>query len=308
MKIGNLDITNPKIGTTSINKVYMGNNKVWERFSFLLDGLTGSTGGFSLRKLKSSYTGNAVQVRRSSDNTTQDIGFVNNQLDVTSLNTFCSGTNGFVSIWYNQSDASNNLVQATSTNQPKIYDSVNGVELQNGNPALSFNGSKHMTVNNNSFASLSTLKNIVVVNKPTSDAVMMLIGKGYFSASEWTFYTLNASALGLKYRFGLDGALYFNNSSTNTILNVYSLYFASFVSNTLNGFNSYNNGQLYLQDDITTNFSGSTTYNLTLGMSSRYPGQYYFTGTMQEVLLFSSDQTSNRTTIENNINTNYTIY
>jgi|SaaInlV_125m_DNA_1040241.scaffolds.fasta_scaffold02731_18 hypothetical protein len=29
MKIGNLDITNPKIGTTPINKVYVGNNKVW---------------------------------------------------------------------------------------------------------------------------------------------------------------------------------------------------------------------------------------------------------------------------------------
>lgn len=276
-------------------------------FTLLLDGLTDSTGGFSLRKLKSSYTGNAVQVRRSSDNTTQDIGFVNNQLDVTSLNTFCSGTNGFVSIWYNQSDASNNLVQATSTNQPKIYDSVNGVELQNGKPALSFNNGEHMTVNNNSFASLSTLKNIVVVNKPTSDALMMLIGKGYFSTGEWTFYTLNAYSNGLKYRFGLDASLYYDNINPPTILNVYSLYFASFV-NGLNGFNSYNNGQLYLQDDISTNLNGNTSYNLVLGMSSRYPGQYYFTGTMQEVLLFSSDQTANKTTIENNINTNYTIY
>ncbi len=33
MKIGNLDITNPKIGNVEINKVYSGVNLVWERVS-----------------------------------------------------------------------------------------------------------------------------------------------------------------------------------------------------------------------------------------------------------------------------------
>jgi hypothetical protein len=43
---------------------------------------------YSLRKLCSSYTGKAVKVRRSSDNATQDIGFVGSNFDVASLRTF----------------------------------------------------------------------------------------------------------------------------------------------------------------------------------------------------------------------------
>ena len=117
-------------------KIISSNNS--SESSLLLDNLSGSTGAFSLRKLNSSYTGNAIQVRRASDNTTQDIGFVNNQLDVTSLNTFCSGTNGFVTIWYNQSDVNNNAIQTSLANQPRIYDSVNGVELENGKPTIKF--------------------------------------------------------------------------------------------------------------------------------------------------------------------------
>jgi len=44
-----------------------------------------STGAYSLRKLRSAYTGSAIRVRRSSDSTEQDIGFVNNELDTVSL-------------------------------------------------------------------------------------------------------------------------------------------------------------------------------------------------------------------------------
>ena len=55
MKTGNIDIVNPKIGSVYIEKVYSGSDLVYERtFTTLLDGLTGSTGGFSLRQLNSS--------------------------------------------------------------------------------------------------------------------------------------------------------------------------------------------------------------------------------------------------------------
>jgi hypothetical protein len=56
--------------------------------SLLLDTYTGAAVAFSLRKLNSSYSGNAIRVRRSNDNVEQDFGFVNNQLDTGSLATF----------------------------------------------------------------------------------------------------------------------------------------------------------------------------------------------------------------------------
>ena len=55
---------------------------------------------YSLRKLSNSYTGFALQIRRSSDNTTQDIGFTaGGHLDTVSLKAFVGSGNGFVVAW-----------------------------------------------------------------------------------------------------------------------------------------------------------------------------------------------------------------
>ncbi len=49
--------------------------------AFLIDDISNTpAGAYGLRKLSSSYTGSAIRVRRSSDNTEQDIGFTNNEL------------------------------------------------------------------------------------------------------------------------------------------------------------------------------------------------------------------------------------
>ncbi len=306
MKIGNNDINKVKIGSTDINKVYIGSEQVWtnEVPSLLLDNLSGSTGAFSLRKLSSSYNGSAIQVRRASDNTTQDIGFVNNQLDTASLNTFCSGTDGFVTIWYNQSDTSNNLIQTTSSNQPKIYDSINGVELENSIPCLKFNNNEFLIVDNSNFASLSTLKTIINVNKSKSTSVMALMAKGYFDSGEYMFYSFTKSGV-TRHRYGIDGS-YFFDLNNPTIYNVYSLTMFTFV-NGLNGLKYFNNGQLHKEYDILSNLNSNTNDKLVVGKSITY-NTWYFTGSMQEILLFSNDQTSNKTTIEDNINTNYSIY
>ena len=63
---------------------------------------------YSVRKLSSSYTGDAIRVRRSSDNSEQDIGFdVNGDLDTSALTTFVGANNGYVVKWYDQSGNSN---------------------------------------------------------------------------------------------------------------------------------------------------------------------------------------------------------
>jgi len=54
-------------------------------FSYVLDTYTGAQIAYSFRKLRSAYSGNCIEVRRSSDNTTQNIGFVANVLDEVSL-------------------------------------------------------------------------------------------------------------------------------------------------------------------------------------------------------------------------------
>ena len=85
-----------------------------------LPGFPVAVRAYSVRKVREAYAGNAMRVRRSSDNTETDIGFVDGYLDETALTTFVGGGDGFVTIWYDQSTAGVNAVQATTANQPQI--------------------------------------------------------------------------------------------------------------------------------------------------------------------------------------------
>lgn len=79
--------------------------------------------GYALRQLNSGYAGSAIRVRRASDDAEQDIGFVNGVLDTVSLESFCSGTDGFVTTWYEQTGNGVDLSQSTAGNQPQIVSS-----------------------------------------------------------------------------------------------------------------------------------------------------------------------------------------
>ena len=104
----------------------------------LLDTYSGAAAAYSLRLLDSSYVGSAIRVRRSSDNTEQDIGFnVFGELDTVSLLAFAGTGDAFVKTWYDQSGNSNDATQTTTANQPQIVSS-GAVIVENGKPAVGF--------------------------------------------------------------------------------------------------------------------------------------------------------------------------
>lgn len=106
----------------------------------LLNLLSGTArAAYSLRKLRSGYAGKAINVRRSSDNATQDIGFtVYGDLDLTALLAFVGNNDGFVATWYDQTGNATNLT-AVSGQQPRIVASgVVEVTPIDGTPALNF--------------------------------------------------------------------------------------------------------------------------------------------------------------------------
>ena len=105
----------------------------------LLNTYTGGTAAYSLRKLNSSYTGSAINVRRTGPNpASQDIGFTaSGELDTAAIVAFCQFNDGFVQTWYDQSGNGRNATQSTTTLQPQIYDS-SGVFTVNGKPAVYF--------------------------------------------------------------------------------------------------------------------------------------------------------------------------
>jgi hypothetical protein len=111
-------------------------------FQFLLDSISYSTSDFfhyySLKKLRTAYSGSAIQVLRASDNATLDIGFVSNELDTAAITTFCTGTTGFVSIWYDQGGgiSNNNYTTPGAPYRPYIYANGAIVTGKNGKPAV----------------------------------------------------------------------------------------------------------------------------------------------------------------------------
>lgn len=81
-----------------------------------------------------------LQVVRSSDSATQDIGFVNGQLDMASALTFAGGSNLTVSKWYDQSG--NSLDAVASTNRPTL----SSLNIINGIQAICFDGSNGVPI------------------------------------------------------------------------------------------------------------------------------------------------------------------
>jgi hypothetical protein len=87
--------------------------------------VSSALGIYSTRSILSTYGGPVVQVRRSSDNTIYDfiadpIGNLSNVQNSTTIASFLSGTTGYIATWYDQSGASNNYSQPTTSNQPQI--------------------------------------------------------------------------------------------------------------------------------------------------------------------------------------------
>jgi len=134
----------------------------------LLDTYPGAAAAYSLRKLRSGYTGPVVRVRRSSDNTEQD--FTASEVGDGTLTSFCGAGDGFVTTWYGQSGNARDATQNTEADQPQIVNS-GGLIMTNGEPAIEGNGSSELTNSYNLSFPLTT----AYVSSPTNDGC--IVGK-----------------------------------------------------------------------------------------------------------------------------------
>ena len=107
--------------------------------SLLLDTYTGAAAAYSLRKLSSDYSGNAITVTTDGVDS-QDIGFSGSNLDTAALESFAGSGDAYVSTWYDQSGNSRNFTQSTFANMPKIVSSGTTI-TQNSKPIVEFDGS-----------------------------------------------------------------------------------------------------------------------------------------------------------------------
>jgi hypothetical protein len=136
---------------------------------------------YGLRKLHSAYAGKAVTVRRSSDNTTTDIGFTQSgDLDTVALLAFVGANSGFISKWYDQSGNGFHAVQATTGNQPRIVN-AGTIETVSGKPGIRFIAAS------STFLSLSSGLDLT---NGTSDASLMAVANVISNASTPTLISI----------------------------------------------------------------------------------------------------------------------
>lgn len=256
--------------------------------SLLLDTYTGAAVAYSLRKLRTAYTGAAIRVRRSSDNAEQDINFVGGDLDTASLLTFCGAGNGFVTTWYDQSGNANNATQATAASQCQIVSS-GAVITDPITSKLSSLWSADAYLLSSSFAPVQQHTQVAVFNRIDNTSRYINLGAAVSSPyiGYWfpTGNNVNTS-YGSTFQHGID-------SSTG-------IYIQTVLRNSSNEVKAWHNNVAF-STIINSQTSGTFTY---WGRSSSPQSSGY----KQELIYWEIDQDANRTGIETNANTYWNAY
>ena len=257
----------------------------------LLDQYGGAAAAYSLRNLSVYNTNPVVRVRRSSDNTEQD--FTAAQITDGTLTTFCGAGDGFVRTWYDQSGNSNNATQTTASSQPQIVAS-GALVITSGTPGLQFAASNtpgdiHLSLG--TFALSQPISIFAAANRTGTDDRQVLYAND--NASFQIAGHINANG---EVRIYAGVALIYQIAAT-TGKQLHSAVFNG--ANSLAAFNGV----------ATTGNPGTTGINANSRISTfSIDGRYEWIGSVYELIIYPSNQSTNRTGIESNINAHYTIF
>jgi hypothetical protein len=271
----------------------------------LLDTYPNAAAAYSVRLLRGGYTGNAIRVRRSSDNAEQNIGFTAlGNLDTTALTSFCGSGNGFVTTWYDQSGNGRNGVQTTAANQPQIVSSGSVLTLTgtgSAKPCMLFDGTTDL-LNLSTTLPIATGDkfSIYQVEKKTSTSTIGIWITGGATSTGSPFGPVHYSNTNL-----------FMNSKFNAATSGYR-FGGTLAAN-------YNLISGYMKDSDTTSdaYVNNSLYTFTSTVAEARVTEFNrigariteYSGTStQEMIVYLSDQSTNNTAINTNINTYYGIY
>jgi len=267
------------------DKIKLTNNP----FPLLLNTYSGAAAAYSLRLLDFTYSGSAVRVRRASDNAEQDIEFTNNELDTASLESFASGTDAFVTTWYDQSGNGNDVTQTTASNQPKIVSSGSTI-TEGTKPSIDFLGSQYFPYGSIAFGNDANI--VSVVNNDSGLSGIFAVDDNP-SANQgmqiWSFQN--------KYTAFSGGQL----QDTDLSENKFAIIQAG--RNTSSQFYMRINGT-----DFSVTPSSQDTDSRAYYIGTIRINQYGFNGRMSEFIVYNQNMYSDIADIETNINTHYSIY
>jgi len=274
---------------------------------------TNAAAAYSLRKVKASYSGDAVRIRRSSDDVEVDVAFdsegkvsassaitnvaeeggESGQTTATTLGDFISGTDAFVHTWYDQA-GSNNAVQATAANQPKIAESgallADGIQFDGNNDALNFTDLTLTDASIFTVLDIDGTENLQIILGGSTDITTATMIPMMQTSSTNTQVYKNATVGGAE-----QGSSQFRNASQITLANRGDAY-----------------SELATKDKMLfTMMDVDVAADKVLDGISQVPSDattWGLKGTMEELIIYNSDQSANRFKIESNINNYYGLY
>jgi len=267
----------------------------------LLSEYGGAAAAYSLRILSASTT-NVVKVRRSGDDA--ELDFTANEVSGGTLEAWVvagGGTkDGFVTTWYDQSGNGNNATQATAANQPKIVSSGTLVE-ENSKAVIDFDGADDLltiTAGSSILPSTGDLSSFSVFSGDTST-----IGYIYSNATS----SDDRHGIGLQF---FSGALRINGAiRVGGTWNIYEEQLISADQQYL--LSAFKSGVDFYVDGIKSTGGTNGVFaapNITFNIGANTNSASTLNGKLQEIIFFDSDQSTNRTGIEANINDYYNIY
>jgi len=246
----------------------------------------------SLRKLRSVYSGPAIQILRDSDSTAQDIYFSGEDLDTGAINTFCSGTVCSIIKLYDQSGNGNDY---GDDNGPIIYSG--SVRTSRGKATMDFRSS-------------------------TGEALHYSGSTGYAYSGSYSIYAVTTGATEQGYMFGGSGAgsrpaviCNYVGSSMEWYNTARQTFVASPSTTEVQQLSAIHRALPY--NSTTGSYSGSQAFAATdfvygtqdleaIGGSS--PTGDYFKGYISEFVLYIEDKSTDNTGILDNQNNYYSMY
>jgi hypothetical protein len=262
--------------------------------SYLLDTYTPIT-AYSLRQLKTGVT-DVIKVRRSSDDAVLD--FTPIEITDGTLTTWVGANDGFIDTWYDQSGNSYDAVQATTTLQPQIVSS-GALITRNGLPAIDFLDSRYLERSGG-------ITDLATGNSFTTSYVATQEGS---AQTDVFLQTTNDGTNHLRF--------YMSNSTFPRIiiLRTGTYYISNYLAQETTTNQRLING--VVTSSTISSYYNNTAQETGVAWANTYSNDRfkiggitasYLSGTAQEVIVMSGDQTSNLTAINTDINTYYTIY
>jgi hypothetical protein len=267
---------------------------------FLLDLYGPAQFAYSLRRLRSGYSGPVVQVRRSNDNA--EANFNADEVANGTLAAWVgAGNNGLVKTWYDQSLNGFHVEQGTSGNQPTIVSSGSLI-TDSGKPAVQFAASTGL-ITGAGFTSYTTSRShtfAVCKNTSNNNSVRFLFEAQTERAVNRIQAFGNAQIFqrsltpGTDLLIGTINSYYPQNSTTLSTV---------FYNNALGTWRAARNGGAFT--DATQGSTGTPSItNLRISEATSFS----WLGTISEIVIFTSDMAARRSLVEDNINRHYAIF